>query len=281
MFYQKRAGSDAWRLQGVLERPQLQAVECELGDAGSLQAAFAACRPQVVLHLAWQGVAGGLRDDAQQAENLVHYRNLLQVAAEYGVEHFIGLGSQAEYGPVETGEAIKESQALKPVTLYGKNKVRACELARLACEKAGMRFSWLRLFSAYGPQETGATLLPYAIKSLLAGERPALTACGQQWDYLYAADAAEALVAVAEKQAAGVFNLGSGHSVSLRRVLEALRDSIDPALPLGFGEKPYPPAPVMFLLADIGALTAASGWQPRTPLAEGIAQTVAWFKLQA
>ncbi|HUS34651.1 MAG TPA: NAD(P)-dependent oxidoreductase, partial [Verrucomicrobiae bacterium] len=76
------------------------------------------------------------------------------------------------------------------------------------------------------------------------------------------------------------FNLGSGRAESLRKIVETLRDAIDPKLPLGIGEVPYRPDQVMHLEADISKLTKATGWTPATSLEDGLKQTVAWHRQQ-
>jgi nucleoside-diphosphate-sugar epimerase len=137
------------------------------------------------------------------------------------------------------------------------------------------------VFSTYGPLEDLSWMIPYLIRTLLRRERPSLTACEQQWDYLFGPDAADAIWSVAKTTTAtGVFNFGSGRANSLRKIVETLRDAIDPNLPLGIGEVPYRPDQVMHLEADIARLTRATGWTPATSLEEGLKQTVAWHKTQ-
>ena len=100
------------------------------------------------------------------------------------------------------------------------------------------------------------------------------------WDYIYVDDAVAALCAVLESQASGCFHLGSGTAVRLRGVMEQIRDFIDPALEIGFGEVPYAPDQVMHLQADIRRLRAATGWEPQIPLAEGLRRTVDWYRME-
>jgi len=84
-------------------------------------------------------------------------------------------------------------------------------------------------------------------------------------------------VAMSES-ASGAFNLGSGTAPRLRDMIEKVRDTIDPALPIGFGEVAYRPDQVMHLEADIGRLTRATGWRPKVTFAEGIPKTVDWYR---
>ena len=60
-----------------------------------------------------------------------------------------------------------------------------------------------------------------------------------------------------------------------------MRDAIDPALPLGFGQVPYAPNQVMHLEADLTALRQDTGFAPRTPFETGIRETIAWVREEA
>jgi nucleoside-diphosphate-sugar epimerase len=71
----------------------------------------------------------------------------------------------------------------------------------------------------------------------MAKERPATTTDGQRYDYVYVDDAVRAVHGVAiDGQAIGFFDLDAGRGVTVREVIERVRDLIDPALPVGFGE---------------------------------------------
>jgi len=270
-----RHPEDAWRIRDEL--PLASVLRTGLEDGEELEKAIAAFRPTHVVHLAWSGVLGKNRNDASQHDNVVHSSRLLELALRSGARHFIGLGSQAEYGPCQA--RIDESTPTKPTTLYGEAKLATCLMASRRCEVAGARFAWLRLFSSYGPQDNPEWMIPYLTLKLLRRERPAVTAAEQLWDYIYVEDAAAAVVAVARSPSAnGVFNLGSGTAPRLRDIIEGVRDAIDPALPIGFGEVPYRPDQVMHLEADIARLTRATGWRPKIELAEGIRRTVDWYR---
>ncbi|HUQ28993.1 MAG TPA: NAD(P)-dependent oxidoreductase [Usitatibacter sp.] len=264
----------AWRIQADLPRTTI--LRASLDDVAALEAAVSGFAASHVVHLAWSGVLGKDRNDASQRENTRRSVRLLETAATAGARHFIGLGSQAEYGPCEA--KIDESTPTAPTTLYGAAKLSTCHMAAGLCERYGLRFAWLRLFSSYGPQDSPEWMIPYLALKLLHRERPAVTAAEQLWDYIYVDDAAAAIASVVRSEhAAGIFNLGSGTAPRLRDIIEMVRDAIDPSLPIGFGEVPYRPDQVMHLEADIGRLRRATGWEPRVPLPQGIRQTVEWY----
>ena len=96
-----------------------------------------------------------------------------------------------------------------------------------------------RILSVYGPHDGPATMISGTIRKLLHGEKPALTAGIQQWDYLYAADAAAAFYALAVSGQDGrVYPLGSGTARPLKDYIGGAARRHRPALPLGLGEVP-------------------------------------------
>lgn len=268
-----RPGSGLWRLAPC--QRQITVVEGDLENLEGLQRHLGEAEPQLVCHAAWHGVLGADRNAPLQDANVASTAALARLAAEAGAQAFIGIGSQAEYGPLN--RIAHEDDPAAPTTRYGAAKVAAHREAAAACADHGLRFAWLRVFSLYGPRDHDAWLLPYVIQALLRGERPALTAAEQHWDFLHVADAASAAWQVASSRAEGIFNLGSGAAPRLRQTLEMARDLIDPALPLGFGEIAYRPDQVMWLQADVTRL-AALGWRPEIALEQGLRETVAWFR---
>jgi UDP-glucose 4-epimerase len=252
-------------------------IDLDLRDAGGIAAAMAAHRPEAVLHLAWWGVGNAARFDRRQiTENINVAYILAEAAATAGVIAFIGMGSQGEYGADST---MAENALPAPTSLYGAAKLAALFLTRQLAAQAGMRHTWLRLFSSYGPGDNCGWLIPMLISNMLAGRRPRTTLGTQTWDWLHVEDVARGILAAATTHAAeGVFNLGSGRAVSVRAVIERIRDLAAPNMDLRFGDIPFRPDQVMHMQADITLLCGATGWAPRIPIEEGLAGTVAWHR---
>ncbi|MDX2017003.1 MAG: NAD(P)-dependent oxidoreductase [Planctomycetota bacterium] len=264
-----------WRLAPVRDR--LRLIEGDL--ASPPEAEIRSFAPEGVAHLAWAGVANRDRNDPAQVRNIAQASALFSLVADAGCSVFVGLGSQAEYGPCSG--AISPNAPTRPTTLYGTCKLAAGQiLAQLATHHPrAPRTAWLRLFSSYGPGDETYWMIPGLILQLLRREVPPLTLGEQRWDYIHVDDAARAIAAVlVAPRASGVFNLGSGSAPRLRETIETVRDMIDPSLALGFGQVPYRPDQVMHLEADISRLRDLAGWSPRTPLREGLRQTVEWYR---
>jgi UDP-glucose 4-epimerase len=270
-----RPNSNPSRLNALLD--QVKVVPGDLSNPEALRSAIARQPVDAVAHLAWWGVTAEHRNSPLQiSQNLAGTLAVWEAAHAAGCKVWLGLGSQAEYGP-HSG-VLREDLCPNPVTAYGVAKLAAGMTSAKMSELAGMRHIWLRLLSAYGPGDDEKHMLPSLILDLLARKKPALTLGEQLWDYLYVDDAAAAMCEVLEQPAEGVFNLSSGSAVTLRSVVELVRDTIDPALPLGFGDVPYRPDQVMHLEGDISRLNQVTGWRSTTSLQVGIRQTVEWYR---
>lgn len=261
-------GAPGPRLAGLVG--DLIHLRGDLAVPGDWTAALRAFGPRALVHAAWEGVHGPARRGPEQARNVEQARALMAALASLGVEHVVGFGSQAEYGPL--AGAVDEDALLRPDTDYGRAKVQACRILGAAAAAQGAAFAWLRLFTAYGPGHGTDWVLDSVVLQLLRGATPALSAGEQRWDFLYIDDVAEAVAAVLRTRAKGLFNLGSGQAPRLRDTVEALRDLVDPALPLRFGALPY--TGPMHLQADRRRLTAATGWEPQVPLDLGLRRLV-------
>lgn len=271
-----RPESDLWRLDPVLDR--LTIIRANLTEIGDAAPAINHAKPEAAFHLAWYGVTSSFKNDARQlADNLSGSLNLFEIVRAAGCKLWLGVGSQAEYGRHEG--ILTEDTPVNPETEYGVAKLRVGMQTKKLCEDAGIRYVWFRLLATYGPMDDERHLMPAVILQLLKNERPRLTPGEQFWDYLYIEDAAEAIYRAASSQEAqGVFNLGSGESHRVREIVERIRDLIDPALSLGFGDLSYPADQLMRLETSIDRIHEAMGWSPQVTINEGLKRTVEWYK---
>jgi nucleoside-diphosphate-sugar epimerase len=228
----------------------------------------------IFYHLAWNKTWGTLRDDIETQLNNIQYTiDAINLAERSGCKKFVGVGSQAEFGPVST--PLRTDTPVNPLSGYGTAKYTAGKLGKLLCAQLKMEFNWVRILSVFGPLDAEHTLIMYTIKELLAGHSPELTKCEQIWDYLYCDDAARALFDIGNKGINGkTYPLGSGCSLKLSEYLNIIRLAINPNGVLLFGKKEYYPYQPMFLCADISELSKDTGWVPKISFSEGIQKTV-------
>lgn len=265
------------RAAALPQHKNIHPLECDIGDLARLPELLPD-GADAFFHFAWAHTIGPGRNDLPaQIRNIQHTLDAVQAAKELGCTVLLGAGSQAEYGT--PGCTLCPDTPCFPKTGYGMAKLCAGQMSRMRCEQLGIDHIWVRVLSVYGPGDGPGTMISSVIRQLLAGEKPALTEARQQWDYLYSGDAARAFFMLAQHGVSGrVYPLGSGNAVPLREYLFQLRDCIDPALPLGFGEIPYGPDPVMYLRADLSALQEDTGFVPETSFSDGIRRTIECYK---
>lgn len=256
----------------IPDHPLVKTVYCSLASISSLS--LEGEKYDEFYHLAWEGTVSDARNDTQlQIRNIKHTVDAALLAARLGCSVFVGAGSQAEYGV--TDKKLDSHTPTFPVTAYGAAKLCAGQMSRLVCRAQGLRHVWARILSVYGPHCNKNSLIYYAIDQLLRGKPTELGACEQRWDYMYSADAARALISLAERgRDGGVYCLGSGKARPLREYIELIRDKIDKDATLGFGAIPYAKGQVMHLEADISELIRDTGYVPRISFEEGIEETI-------
>ena len=252
----------------------------DLADGKAVRDALAEACPDIIIHSAWEGVGGTARAGDIQLDNIRTTVALLDAGIAACARRFIGIGSQAEYGRHD--RRIDESAATEPFLLYGAAKLSACHLTRQRATEAGIGFAWLRLFSPYGPGDNPNWLIPSVAAQILAGQAPRTSLGTQKWDYLHIVDTARGVLAAALTDSAqGVFNLSRGHAVTVRSIVERIRDLACPRLELRFGDIPFGPNQIMHLEGDCNRLTAATGWSPTIAIEDGLVTVVDALRLAA
>lgn len=261
----------------LINNPLVTVVECDINDLISLKEKLSSDY-DTFYHFAWDGTYGDSRNDALLQEQNIHNTLItVEVAHALGCKVFVGAGSQAEFGFVE-GE-LSDNIPKNPVTGYGIAKYTAGRLSAVMCERYGIRQSWGRIVSTYGPRDNSYTMVMSSVIGMLNGERMAFTKGDQIWDYVYGGDCSRAFYLIGKYGKHGkAYTIGSGKSRLLREYITDIRDVVNPDLEIGIGEREYYPNQVMRLTADISELTADTGFQPEVDFKEGIRRTMEWYK---
>lgn len=247
------------RLENLPHGERVHIVECDLRDYHALSLAG---EYDAFIHLSWEKTFGASRDDAEvQARNIQYTLDAVHLAKRCGCSVFVGAGSQAEYG-VQSVD-LTPDLPVKPESGYGIAKYAAGKLSAMLCKSLGMRQCWARILSVYGPNDGENSLISYLIREFRADRSPQLTKCEQMWDYLYADDAADAMLALAKDGVDGkAYPLGSGQGRRLSDYVEDIKKVINPSLAVQYGAKAYYPHQPMHMVADISELYEDTGWKP-------------------
>lgn len=274
----KRAGMLADEVGRMLQSKRI-GLDCELPDRlikieylnlDEYATGLPSMPYDIFFHMAWSGTTGTSRnDEALQQQNAAYSLDAVRLAKMLGCHTFVFAGSQAEYGRVE-GKLTADTPTY-PENEYGKYKLQAGETTRALCESLSIKHIWARILSVYGPYDSKTSMIMSAISKLRNGEIAEFTKGEQQWDYLYSADAANALLLAAMKGKHGrIYPIGSGSVRALSEYIQILKNQIDPHAQIELGAVPYAPRQVMYLCADISQLKQDTGFEPKTEFEDGI-----------
>jgi len=245
-----------------------------LDDEDATRQLVSDVRPDVIFHLA--SFVSGRREMEfvlpALRSNLLSTVNLLIGATESGCGKVVLTGSLEE----AEGDVRKAT----PASPYAAAKGAASSYARMFHALYGTPVVTARLFMVYGPdQKDRAKLIPYVTLSLLRGESPQLMSGTREVDWIYVDDVVEAYLALACRRGINgeTIDVGSGRLTSVRSVVEQLADIVASEAQPVFGcvaDRPLERVAV----ADVDYACRLTGWKPRTSLAEGLKQTVDWYR---
>jgi UDP-glucose 4-epimerase len=181
---------------------------------------------------------------------------------------------------------VDEKHLLRPVDVNGVNKMAGEWFHILYNNVYGIRACALRLTNTIGPRmrikDARQTFVGIWVRLLVEGKPFEVWGGEQLRDFTYVDDAVEAFLLVAASDAANgrIFNLGGEQVLSLRDLATMLAQTT--ATPDAFVIRDFPAErkaiDIGDFYSDFTAIREALGWEPRVPLPEAIARTVAYYR---
>ena len=285
------------RLARLTAKPGFALHRVDLADRDAMQAVFARERFDAVVNLAAQaGVRHSLVDPHAYVDtNVTGFLNVLEGVRHHATGHLVYASTSSVYGANGKLPFRETDTADHPISLYAATK-RANELmAHSYAHLFGVRATGLRFFTVYGPWGRPDMALFRFTKGILAGETIPVYNRGQMdRDFTYVDDIVEGVVRVMDAPAASdpswnalapnvstsadawrVFNIGNNRRVPLMRYIEAIEAALGKKAKLEL--LPMQPGDGEATEADTSALDAAVGFQPATPVEEGVRRFVEWY----
>jgi nucleoside-diphosphate-sugar epimerase len=270
-------------------------VPGDLDDADALRRGCA--ETDVVFHVAGKIVAKSMADF--MATNRDGTANVLEAAAEHGVQRFVLVSSLAAAGPTVPGLPIDETRRPAPVTDYGRSKLAAEVLVR------AMPFPWtiVRPPVVYGEWDRGTLQIFRLAQGRVA---PVFGDGSQELSVIHADDLAQALIAAAAAPAAAdrlyfaahertttsrALLLACGRALGNTPRIVGVPGAVAKAVLWTVGSLAHLAGRATFLSADkaheylapawtcrADALTRDTGWHAGIDLDVGLARTAGWYR---
>ena len=252
-------------------RNQIELVECDLGVQGDWIKYFN--KGDWIFHLA---ALSDIVPSVQQPES--YYRsnvdgtfNVLQASKAAGVKRFVYSASSSCYG-IPDHYPTSESAEIRPQYPYALTKRLGEELVMHWAQIYKLPALSLRFFNVYGPRSrtsgTYGAVFGVFLRQKLAGKPFTVVGDGEQTrDFTFVTDIAQAiLIAVKSDRSGQIYNVGSGATVSVNRLVKLLG-----------GDKvhiPKRPGEPKSTFADISKILSELGWKPQVSIEKGIVEIV-------
>ena len=208
--------------------------------------------------------------------------NVLEAAADRGVDKVIAASSASVYGLAEQFPTSERHHHHNNDTFYGAAKSFNEGMLRSFRAMSGLDYVALRYFNVYGPRMDVHGLYTEVLvrwmERIVDGEPPLIFGDGlQTMDFVFTADIARAnLLAAVSTVREGVYNIASGTETSLLGLAEALLQAMGSDLPVAHGPDRAVNG-VARRLADVAAAKADLGFTAQTGLTQGLRELVAWW----
>ncbi|WP_297671462.1 NAD-dependent epimerase [uncultured Desulfovibrio sp.] len=298
-YYDVRLKEDRLaQLAAMPEATRFRFEKLDLADAAGMEALFAREGFSHVVNLAGQA---GVRYSIENPEsylqaNLLGFGHILEGCRRHGVEHLLYASSSSVYGLNAARPYSVRHNVDHPVSLYAATKKSNELMAHAYSHLYRIPCTGLRFFTVYGPWGRPDMALHLFTTAIVRGEPIKVFNNGRmRRDFTYVDDIVEGVVRLmplapqpdpafdpANPDPASssapwrVYNIGNNTTVELNDFIATLEEA------LGMKARkemlPMQPGDVEATWADIDALNAATGFAPSTPLAEGIARFVAWYR---
>ncbi|MEW6299627.1 MAG: NAD-dependent epimerase [Thermodesulfobacteriota bacterium] len=286
------------RLAHLLGRERFTFLRLDLADRSGMDALFRDAQPQRVIHLAAQaGVRYSLTNPHAYVEsNVVGFLHILEGCRAAEVEHLVYASSSSVYGANTKMPFSVHDNVDHPVSLYAASKKANELMAHTYSHLYHLPTTGLRFFTVYGPWGRPDMALFLFTRAILAGEPIDVFSYGKmRRDFTYIDDIVEGVVRVLDtvprpnpswsglapdpgtsRAPYRIYNIGNNQPVELLHFIAVLetclgRKAEKRFLPPQAGDVPETYADVDDLMQDVG-------FRPSTPIHEGIARFVAWYR---
>jgi GDP-4-dehydro-6-deoxy-D-mannose reductase len=290
-------GWDVWgltrhpaaRLAPPLERIEL--VVADLSIPEQVAAALERIYPDVIFHLAAQSNVPRSFEDpvgtlmTNVCAEISVFQSVLRLRQNPLI---IVAGSNEIYGQVQPEDLpLNERTPLRPVNPYAVSKATQDLLAYQYYVSHRLRTIRLRLFNHIGPRQSEqfvVSAFAAQIARIEAGlQEPLLRVgnLGAERDFTDVRDIVRAYALAAQQgQVPSAYNIGSGRCVSIRWLLDTLLTLSTHDIAVEPDPSRMRPADVQRVVSDYRLFHQHTGWQPKIPLEQTLADVLEYWRSQ-
>lgn len=271
-----------------------------LEDREGVSALFESLKPLIVVNLAAQaGVRYSLKNPyAYVDSNVVGFLNILEGCRHAHVRHLVYASTSSVYGTNTKMPFSVHDNVDHPVSLYAATKKANELMAHTYSHLYGLPTTGLRFFTVYGPWGRPDMAMFIFTKAIIEGQPIEIFNHGRmKRDFTYIDDIVEGVCRVmanipepdptwsgdnpdpgTSQAPYKIYNIGNNQPVELMTMIETLESEI--GISAEKIMKPMQPGDVPATFADVDDLVRDVSFRPSTPLKDGIARFVHWYRYE-
>ena len=264
--------------------PHYRIVDADIRDWATMEALFTQYHFNVIVHLAARaGVRPSLAEPRLYAETNVNGTlNLLELARQHRVPHFVFGSSSSVYGINSKVPFAEDDRIYQPISPYASTKAAGELLCHTYSHLYDMRIVCLRFFTVYGARQRPDLAIHKFARLITEGKPIQVFGDGTtRRDYTYIDDIIQGVRTAIDydRSQYEIFNLGESQTVELNELIALLERSLD--MQAVIDRQPLQPGDVPITYADIAKSRELLGYDPQTKIADGIPKFVEWFRTVA
>ena len=267
----------------LLDHPNFTLVEGDVRDRTLLQRLFAEAeergeRVERIAHLAaMAGVRYSIKDPVLYEQvNVGGTQNLVELAIQHNVEHFVYASSSSVYGNTDVPYR-EDARTDNPLSPYAATKKMSEVMLYTYHYIYKLPITCLRFFTVYGPKGRPDMAVYLFTDWIAKGQPLRLHGDGSQGrDYTYVTDTVSGVVAALDRpNGYRIYNLGNNRPQPNLRLIELIEGELGKKAVIEYHE--YPSLDPQQTCADISRARADLGYDPQVPLEEGVRRFVEWY----
>ena len=286
------------RLAQLLPRNGFHFIKASLEDRAAIDRLFAEYKPQRVIHLAAQaGVRFSLTNPHEYLDsNIIGFLHILEGCRHNNVEHLVYASSSSVYGANTSLPFSVHQNIDHPLSLYAATKKANELMAHTYAHLYRLPVTGLRFFTVYGPWGRPDMSMFLFTDKIIKGEPIDVFNHGHHArDFTFIDDIVQGVVRATDRVAAPnpawssdqpdpatssapyrLYNIGNHSPVQLMDYIACIEKAVGKTATKNM--LPMQPGDVPATFADIEDLKADIGFEPKTPIEEGVKRFVAWYR---
>ena len=257
------------RRDNLTERDGLTIVEGSI-TGEELDRAFADFAPDHVAHTAasYKDPEAWIEDVETNARGTAA---VVRAAREHGAKRFIYFQTALCYGTKPIEQPITLGHPIRADSSYAISKTAGEQYIALS----GVDFVSLRLANVYGPRNVSGPL-PTFYQRLTEG-KPCFVMDTRR-DFIYVDDLIDVVIQALDGTGSGLYHVSTGRDVSIQALFDATLAALDIELEEEVEVRPRNDDDAASILLDPSRIEQDFGWQAKTPLREGVAKAIEYYR---